>query len=198
MSHALIFITGGARSGKSAFAERLVRARGGRVAFVATARAGDDEMAQRIQKHQQRRPSAWSTFECEDDLADTISRASTAHDVILVDCLTVYLTRLLPHLADDEVADSEVAERVEERVEKELSEVLEAAKSSGRDVIIVSNEVGSGLVPPYPSGRLFRDMVGRANQMLASAADFAYLIVAGVALDLKALRATEFPWQVED
>lgn len=197
MAGELIFITGGARSGKSAFAEGLVRAHGGAVAFVATAAAGDAEMALRIEKHRSRRPADWTTFECGESLAEAITQAAADHDVVLVDCLTVYLARLLPHLPDEGTAAAEVSDALDLRLDQELAELIAAVGTCDRPVLVVSNELGCGLVPTYPSGRLFRDLVGRANQFMAAAAGFAYVVVAGVPLDLKRLHASEFPWRVD-
>lgn len=196
MSGRLIFVVGGARSGKSTFAEELARSQGGRVAYIATALVADEEMARRVEKHRERRPDDWETVECTGRLGEALTQAAE-HDVIVVDCLTVYIARLLP-LLGEETADEATEAEAYERMDRELDEVVAAVRSGGADVIVVSNEVGSGLVPAYPSGRLFRDMVGRANQRMASEADFAYLVVAGVPLDLGALRATRFPWRHGD
>lgn len=196
MSGRLIFVVGGARSGKSTFAEELARSQGGRVAYIATALVADEEMARRVEKHRERRPKDWETVECTGRLGEALTQA-TEHDVIVVDCLTVYIARLLPFL-EEETADEATEAEAYERMDRELEEVVAAVRSGSADVIVVSNEVGSGLVPAYPSGRLFRDMVGRANQRMASEADLAYLVVAGVPLDLGALRATRFPWRHGD
>ncbi|MEN6347192.1 MAG: bifunctional adenosylcobinamide kinase/adenosylcobinamide-phosphate guanylyltransferase [Armatimonadia bacterium] len=197
MSGRLIFVTGGARSGKSTFAEELARSQGGRVAYVATALVADEEMARRVEKHRERRPKDWATVECTGRLSEALALAAAEHDVIVVDCLTVYIARLLP-LLGEETADEATEAEACERMDRELDEVVAAVRSGGAEVIVVSNEVGSGLVPAYPSGRLFRDMVGRANQRMATEADFAYLVVAGVPLDLRALQATRFPWRHGD
>ncbi len=201
----LIFITGGARSGKSTFAEELARAHGGRVAFIATATVGDDEMAQRVRRHRERRPLDWSTWEArppagapaEAGLAATLTQAARDHQVILVDCLTVYLAALVPpDLPVDRPVAGAIVQAAQDRLDRELDLLVAALDATEASVIIVSNEVGSGLVPPYPAGRLFRDLAGRANQRLARAADFAYLVVAGTVLDLHALRGTNFPWEL--
>lgn len=193
----LIFITGGARSGKSAFAEKLARAHPGPVAYVATAVATDEEMARRIELHRRRRPDCWHTFECDQALGHTIEVAARDYELIVVDCLTVYLSRLLPHVPEGQSADLRTQQLLESRLSAELDEVTAAVRAAGRDVIIVSNEVGFGLVPVYPAGRLFRDMVGRANQRLAAAATFAYLVVAGMPLRLNQPAAGDLPWSAD-
>jgi len=189
----LVFITGGARSGKSRFAEDLARAQGGRVAYVPTALVTDEEMRRRVAIHRARRPAGWDTVECSGPLVDALRQACGDHDVVVVDCLTVYLSRLLPVLERDTVPP-ELEEAAEARVDEEIAGIVEVVRASGAAVIVVSNEVGSGVVPPHPAGRLYRDLVGRANQRLAAAADFAYLVVAGVAMDLKSLAAKTLPW----
>jgi adenosylcobinamide kinase / adenosylcobinamide-phosphate guanylyltransferase len=195
MAGRLVFITGGARSGKSAFAERLALAHHGPVAYIPTAAITDGEMARRVALHQQRRPADWVTVEAEGNLAAAITRAAISASCLVVDCLTVYLARLLPpDLPVESAVSADVLADLDARLDGELEGILRACRESGRDVVVVSNEVGAGLVPPYPSGRLFRDMVGRANRRLATAADDAYVVVAGCPLDLKALHATRLPW----
>lgn len=194
----LILITGGVRSGKSAFAERLARAHPGPVAYVPTATVADAEMARRVELHRRRRPGSWLTVECGDSLAETVARAAASAACLLIDCLTVYLVRLLPpDLPDEGAVEAEVLAALDRRAAGELEALEQACLTCGSDVIIVSNEVGGGLVPPYPSGRLFRDLVGRANCQLAAAADRAYLVVAGCPLDLKALQSAAVPWGQE-
>lgn len=194
MSGTFVFITGGARSGKSRFAQQLAEAHSGRVAFIATAAACDDEMQQRIARHQAERPQGWSTVECTGTLAEALLKASAEHELLLVDCLGVYLTRLLPMIDAGDTLGAEAEQALHEQVRREAEEIVDAIRSTPADVIIVSNEVGSGVVPAYPSGRLFRDIVGRANQHLAQAADRAYVVIAGMALNLQALRSTDLPW----
>lgn len=193
----LVFITGGARSGKSHFAEMLARRHPGRVCYIATAMIADEEMARRVALHRQRRPSDWSTLECTAGLAVSLHHAAQDHDLLLVDCLTLYLAQFLPSdLSRDTVLPSELEERLHQRVDDEIAMIITMVHQIAADVIIVSNEVGSGLVPPYPVGRLFRDIMGYANQVLAREAEFAYVVIAGIPLNLKALQATSMPWQV--
>ncbi len=191
----LVFVTGGARSGKSTFAELLAQQHGGRVCYIATAAITDDEMARRIAQHRQRRPAAWSTLEAEESLAVALRLAAREHDLNLVDCLTVYLARLLPaDLPEDRAVSGSQVDALYAATDAEVEAIIAAVRESSADTIVVSNEVGSGLVPPYPSGRLFRDIVGRANQAIARAADRAYVVVAGIPLDMSALRASGSAW----
>lgn len=199
MAGKLVFITGGARSGKSTFAESLAHAHPGPVTYIPTATVSDAEMARRVALHRERRPADWLTVECRRTLAETLTAAAVPGGCLLVDCLTIYLVRLLPpDLPDTGAVPSTVLAAVEERVDVELQALGEAlihvCETCHSDVILVSNEVGSGLVPAYPSGRLFRDVVGRANRHLAAAAAHVYLVVAGCPVDLKALPSVPLPW----
>ena len=173
----LVLILGGARSGKSTFAERQAAAHGGRVTYLATAQAYDDEMAARIAKHRAARPADWRTVECPLDPAAAIRAHAADTDCFLLDCITLLVSNLL--LSD--------AESGAETVQRALDALLAACREAETASIFVSNEVGLGLVPEYPLGRLYRDVLGRANQQLAAAADAAYYLVAGLPLDLKAL-----------
>ena len=185
MASELILITGGARSGKSSFAERLAR-HGGRVLFVATAEALDDDMRRRIAAHRGSRPPEWDTLEeprnLSDAIRDKISGDAPEYDTIVVDCLTMWVSNLLLTLEGDPDAEGEIVGAA-----RELLEVYEA---SGGTWIVVTNEVGLGVVPSSPLGRAYRDALGRVNSLVASRADKVYLMAAGLALDLKALGAS--------
>ena len=184
MAAELILITGGARSGKSRFAEQLAM-RGKRVLFVATAEALDDDMARRIAAHRSSRPAEWDTLEEPQSLPAAIRRkaAGTAspYDTIIVDCLTIWVSNLL--LLHEGNADAEA------RILETAGRLLAVRKSSVARWIVVTNEVGLGIVPPSPLGRIYRDTLGRVNSLVASRADKVYLMSAGLALDLKALGA---------
>ncbi len=184
MATELILITGGARSGKSGFAERLAM-QGNRVLFVATAEALDDDMARRIAAHRSSRPPEWDTLEEPRSLPDAIRRKSagtgSAYDTIIVDCLTIWVSNLL--LLHEGNADAEA--RILEAAEK----LLDVRQASGARWIVVTNEVGLGVVPLSPLARAYRDALGRVNSLVASRADKVYLMAAGLALDLKALGA---------
>lgn len=178
----LIVVLGGARSGKSRYAEHLARdaADGKAVYYLATAEAGDDEMKARIVEHQRRRPDTWHTIEAPRRLADAISAEDMpAGSVILLDCITLFVSNIV---TTEPAPEPDQAEQI---VFDELTALLSLAARSALTLIVVSNEVGSGIVPMHPLSRLFRDVVGRANQWLASHADEAYIVVAGYALDLK-------------
>jgi adenosylcobinamide kinase / adenosylcobinamide-phosphate guanylyltransferase len=179
----LILILGGARSGKSAYAERLATERGGPVLFVATATAGDEEMAQRIAAHRAARPAEWRTLEAPSGVAARVAAAGERAGMVLLDCLTLLVSNLL--LAHEAEGEEVVARAVDAEIDALVDRIAEDAATW----IVVSNEVGMGLVPPYPLGRAYRDLLGRVNARVAARADRAYLLVAGLPLDLKRLMA---------
>ncbi len=183
MPRELIFILGGARSGKSAFAERLAQ-QAGRVLFVATAQAQDDDMRRRIGVHRAKRPPEWSTLEEPHDLASAIPSALEGHDTCLLDCLTLWISNLLLAKEGNLHAEAEILE--------EVHRLLDVYDSSHATWIVVSNEVGLGVVPATRLGSRYRDVLGRVNQAVASRADKVYLMVAGLALEMKSLGAVPF------
>ncbi len=197
MNPKLTLLLGGARSGKSRYAEELAADCGERVLYVATARAQDDEMVARIAAHRQGRPEAWRTVEAPTGvglaLRDALNeRDAGPVDAVLLDCLTLLISNVIlvgiseDHLDDLGPADEEAARR---RVSEELSQLLAVLNASELPSIVVSNEVGWGLVPPYPLGRIYRDLLGWANQRVASQAHHVCLMVAGLPVDLRALSA---------
>ncbi|MEM7114769.1 MAG: bifunctional adenosylcobinamide kinase/adenosylcobinamide-phosphate guanylyltransferase [Chloroflexota bacterium] len=178
MGKRLTLILGGARSGKSSYAEKLAAEAGGSVLYVATAEAGDEEMEQRIVAHQAQRPSSWTTLEATEQVGHAITK-QPPHEVILLDCLNMLVSNVL--LANEK----EGAERIQTAVQAELDSLLTSYQQQNGHWIIVSNEVGLGLVPVYSLGRLFRDELGRANQHLAAAADEVLFMVAGLPMIVK-------------
>lgn len=162
----LTLLIGGARAGKSDLAMSLASKRGGPVAFVATARASDEEMAERIRQHRADRPSEWTTIEEPLDLEGALGRAGDGATAI-VDCLTLWVSNLLEDGCDDE----EVVARAERAAER--------ARDRSGATIAVTNEVGSGIVPMHPLSRRYRDLLGRVNAIWASRASRAVLVVAG-------------------
>jgi adenosyl cobinamide kinase/adenosyl cobinamide phosphate guanylyltransferase len=165
----MTLLLGGARSGKSAMAVRLGEASSAPVTFIATALAGDDEMALRIARHQESRPVEWTTVEAPVDLLGAV-RSATGGDFLVVDCLTVWVSNLLGQGAL--AADIDAA----------ATAVLQSLR--GRDCVVVTNEVGLGIVPVNELARGFRDTLGSVNALFAASADQAVLMVAGRALDL--------------
>ncbi len=166
-------LTGGARSGKSAAAVAAAGASGAPVTFIATAEPRDAEMASRIARHRSCRPDHWTTVEAPHDLAGALEAADPA-DTIIVDCLAIWTTNRM--LTEPRPPDADI-------VEEAVRLALLLAERPGQG-LVVTNEVGSGVVPATPLGRDFRDLLGSVNQALVRAADAAYLVVAGRLLPL--------------
>ena len=172
-----VLVLGGARSGKTGFAERLAMRAGETPLYLATAQALDAEMLERVKLHQQQRHKRFSTLEEPLALTAALRGAAKKHDVILVDCLTLWITNLI-------VANRNVAEAVDE-----LAAAL--PQIEGSRIILVSNEVGLGIVPDNPMARMFRDLAGAAHQRLAEICAEVHFVVAGLPMTLKGPRLTE-------
>ncbi|MBD3878298.1 MAG: bifunctional adenosylcobinamide kinase/adenosylcobinamide-phosphate guanylyltransferase [Quinella sp. 1Q5] len=178
----IILVTGGARSGKSSFAERLaLKLGGGQAAYIATAQIFDEEMAYRIKIHQQRRGNNWTTFEAPFAAEEMVSTAAADFSAILFDCVTIYVSNFLC------TADLDDEAELYKNLREQIQRLIDAALKSDAVIIFVSNEVGGGIVPENKLARRFRDLAGLANQMFAANADKVFLTVAGVAVDLKKL-----------
>lgn len=185
----LVLILGGARSGKSTFAEQLAAKSGRSVAFIATATPSDDEMRERIAHHQSSRPTHWLTIEEPLELADAVQRASVQADVLLLDCITLWLGNLIGKMSseDDDTVAFQAALMSAALAAIEQLLMVVAALPESKTLLIVSNEVGLGIVPAYVLGRVYRDTLGVVNQRLAQNANRVYLMVAGLAVDIKQL-----------
>jgi len=184
MGH-LIFVTGGARSGKSSYAENIAREAGKPVAYIATAIAFDDGMKDRIAKHQAQRPEQWGTIEQYKDFQTmTDNPIFEQAEIVLFDCLTVMTTNnMLDFPVDYDTCEMDKVAEIETAIKIEVEKLLDVCQD--KTLIVVSNEVGLGLVPAYKLGSYFRDIAGRMNQLVAGRADEAYLLVAGLPLKLK-------------
>ncbi len=214
MSGKTVLVTGGARSGKSSFAEKLCNQSGGKIAYIATAQVLDDEMRERVQIHRDRRPDSWDTFEAttgvgelinvlvdrglikkcplqksgDDVLSDTYfaQKNKGIYRSILIDCLTVLTTNIfLSENIDWDNATFEQKEDIKNKVFDEIDQLLDAVESIQTRVILVTNELGMGIVPENSMARAFRDIAGWVNQKVASRVDEVYLVVSGIPMKIK-------------
>lgn len=175
----ITLILGGARSGKSSYALKLAESRKS-VTFIATAQAFDDEMSARIQKHKAERPASWETLELPLHIAPSVSQIKS--DVVILDCITLWVTNLLMQFVNDDLVDEAPFMQASQA---ETEKLLAAIRNTELDWLIVSNEVGLSLVPPYQMGRVYRDALGWVNQRLAQEADKVIFMVAGIPMNVK-------------
>jgi adenosylcobinamide kinase/adenosylcobinamide-phosphate guanylyltransferase len=189
----LVLVLGGARSGKSDFAQRLAEMQSGKVIYAATAAAVDVEMAERIAAHRSSRPAGWRTVEACTDVASSLVPFLDHNPTVLLDCLTLLASNVLFAVARDIGEEAPNLNAVAgARLQGELESLLSLLSEVDFHLIIVSNEVGEGIVPANRLSRLYRDLLGRANAYLARKADTVYLMVAGLPVDIKLLtRETE-------
>lgn len=176
-------VLGGARSGKSGFAEQLAIASGKELVYIATAQAGDGEMASRIAHHRSQRDARWATVEEPLALADALSRWCAPQRVVLVDCLTLWLSNLLFSAGD--AAPGQTDFMLPPRFHTERAALLQTLGNCAGDVLLVSNEVGMGIIPMGAVSRCFMDEAGRLNQAVAAVCDRAVFVAAGLPLYLK-------------
>jgi adenosylcobinamide kinase / adenosylcobinamide-phosphate guanylyltransferase len=169
----ITLVIGGARSGKSRWAEEQA-SRYSRVTYLATAEARDSEMRKKIARHRRERPAKWRTVEVPKDLPETIRVESGGADVLLIDCFTLYVANVMRTGKNSNAQNC-----------SQVLELRDAIRFSGTSIIAVSNEVGSGVVPAFRSGRVYRDMLGHLNQQVAAIADTVILMVAGLPFPLK-------------
>jgi len=183
----IILITGGARSGKSSLAETKAKELGSKVVYIATAIAFDEGMKDRISKHKASRPNSWATIELYKNFSDLEKNQDFIEsDLILLDCMTLMVSNiLLDSNVDFDKCSMEEIEHIEKVVFKEIKELLEVVTRYEKKLIIVTNEVGMGLVPSYRLGSIFRDIAGRVNQYLAKQANEVYFTVSGIPLQIK-------------
>ena len=178
----IILVTGGARSGKSRFAEQYVARVGQHIGYIATAEVYDEEMAFRVKLHRQRRPAEWKTYEAPLDAHVALREAGQECDAVLFDCLTLYMSNIICSL--DSIADSHQNYSL---AKEKLDALIDQAKANRGTTVFVTNEVGSGIVPGDHLSREYRDVAGIANQWMARAADEVYLVVCGLAVNIKKL-----------
>lgn len=170
----IIFVTGGARSGKSDFVQEMAETLEGKPLFLATAEALDEEMRERIRKHKEKRGDQWDTLEEPLDLGNAIRSGSKSYRTILVDCLTVWLSNLLIEYQDEDEIISEM-----------MDDFFSSMDDCEETLIVVSNEVGLGIVPENRLARVYRDKLGFLNQRMARRADQVYILFSGIPVKIK-------------
>ena len=173
----MVLILGGARSGKSSYAQKIAADRGGKVLFCATAQPLDKDMRERIRAHRRSRPSGWDTLEASDNLAAALEGKTGKYATVIVDCITLLAANCIGRITDSRKAGK--------CVDVEIRDLIRLMQRSPCNFILVSNEVGGGIVPDNALARVYRDALGRANQQLAAAAGQVILMTAGLPLKLK-------------
>lgn len=190
----IYLILGGARSGKSSYGEKLASSIPGKIAYLATAKITDREMEKRIAAHRKRRPEEWTTFELGDNSLEKKDIEKIIQDIdrqncstVLIDCITNMLFRLLDDYKLDQLET--ISNKLETEIEKKVLEFfkffIDLIRSTGLNVIIISNEIGMGVVPAFPLGRIFRDLMGMINKDMAAGSDEVYFFIAGLKQRLK-------------
>lgn len=180
----LILVTGGARSGKSRHAEALI-ADSPQVLYLATSQIVDDEMAERIQHHRDSRPAHWRTAECWQHLDELITPYNDPQEAVLLECITTMVTNLLFAHGGESSPDNWDFAAMERMIDDEIHTLIAACQRCPSTVVLVTNEVGMGIVPENRLARHFRDIAGRVNQRLASAADEVWWVVSGIGVKIK-------------
>lgn len=187
MKGKISLVTGGARSGKSGYAEKLAKGSTQPVAYIATAISFDEGMEDRIKKHRQSRPKEWITFEGYKDLHTMIPTIAKDHGTVLLDCVTIMVTNLMfenQEMDWDRISREDI-DALEESIKKQITNLLGCVRDHDLWMIMVTNEVGMGIVPDTRLSRIFRDIAGRVNQMIAWDADEVYFTVSGIPMKIK-------------
>jgi len=183
----VIFIVGGARSGKSTFAETKAKEYSEKVLYIATAVITDEAMADRVKRHTAQRPGTWDTLEMYRNFETLVDKAEfTKAEVVLLDCITTLIGNfMVDSKLNFDTCSLEEVDKLENMITEEVFSLIRVCKANNKKLIIVSNETGMGLVPPYFMGNYFRDISGRLNNKIGTAADHMYLIFSGIPIKLK-------------
>ncbi|QUI25125.1 bifunctional adenosylcobinamide kinase/adenosylcobinamide-phosphate guanylyltransferase [Vallitalea pronyensis] len=179
-------VTGGARSGKSTYAEQLAKERGRHIGYIATAVVTDQDMEERINRHKMSRPKEWTTIEQYRDFDALDDGLLEGRDLFLLDCVTTMVTNLMfDEDMDYDTCSNEAIQKVEDYIFAEIEKLLQRMEEEQKQLIVVTNEVGMGLVPAYRLGSIFRDIAGRVNQYLATRADEVYFMISSIPMKIK-------------
>lgn len=182
----IITVTGGARSGKSSFGENLLKERQGKKGYIATATPFDVGMKERIKNHQASRPKTWQTFELPYEISSQIHEISKTCDIVILDCITVFSSNILFEKEYDwETISYKEIFLLEKKIIDEIQQIIEKARQYNLDLVVITNEVGSGIVPGNRLSRVYRDIAGRINQKLSELSDEVYVTISGMPLKLK-------------
>lgn len=187
MTGKLVLVTGGARSGKSSFAEGYVKDISNKVAYIATSIPFDEGMQDRVKKHKEQRPSQWTTVEKYFDIHKVIGDIKVSHDVALLDCLTIMCSNIMfaDNAYDFDTLPRTEIDRIETVTLEQINLMIEEVRKNDLNLVIVTNELGMGIVPENRMARIFRDIAGKANQLVASKADEVFFVVSGIPMKIK-------------
>ena len=194
MSSTITLVLGGARSGKSTWAQQFAEYSNLPVVFLATATAGDAEMTERIVAHQSNRPAGWRTIESAERLATPVRQQARPGELVLIDCLTLWVSNVILSQiggADPNTVTGERWLAIERDLIADIADLADLARVMSLSLVLVSNEVGMGIVPPYSLGRRYRDVLGQVNRAAAARADAVILMIAGLPVDLRRLALGE-------
>lgn len=182
----IILVTGGARSGKSSFAESLCKDRNNKTAYIATSIPFDDEMKDRVKKHRNSRPSEWSTYEIYKNIHSKIKEISNEHETVILDCVTLLVNNLMFNSdIDVDNASTDEIYALELYIKNQVIKLLEEIRKTNLYFVIVTNELGMGIVPGNKLSRIYCDIVGRINQLIASECDEVHFVVSGIPMKIK-------------
>ncbi|WP_455539753.1 bifunctional adenosylcobinamide kinase/adenosylcobinamide-phosphate guanylyltransferase [Terrisporobacter sp.] len=182
----IILVTGGARSGKSNFAESLCIRQNNETAYIATSIPFDEEMKSRVKKHQESRPKEWKTYEIYKDIYTIVEELNENHKTVIMDCVTLMVNNLMfTYGIEVDKATSKELDELEDYIKDQIIKLMEALKKTDLYFVIVSNEVGMGIVPENKLSRIYADFIGRVNQLIAKYSDEVYFVVSGVPMKVK-------------
>jgi len=184
----VILVTGGARSGKSNFAEKICKSKEGKILYLATSVAFDEEMEDRIKKHKRDRPNDWLLSEKYKNFKELENLENFIEsDIILLDCITLMISNIFVEEELDDNTEIIEYDKIEKRIIKDIDEFITLVKKHNKKTVLVSNEIGMGIVPINRFTRMYRDIAGRVNQFISDKADKVYLTVSGIGIDIKKL-----------
>lgn len=182
----LILVTGGARSGKSHYAESLCRSRQNKTAYIATSIPFDDEFKARVKKHQEMRPSEWDTFEIYEDIDQQIPTLAATYQTVILDCVTLMVNNLMfKEAIDYDHITTEETAQLEEKIKEQFIKLIEAIQKTDLYFVIVTNEIGLCPVAANKLTRIYTDIIGRMNQLIAKHSDEVYFVISGIPMKIK-------------